>query len=288
MATSVAPGCSRVLRRITRFGLVGWGFELKHYPHHIGDFDKATRHLTRIERSVYRDLIDLYYDTEQPLTLDKAALCRRIIARSNEESTAVEQVLNEFFTETPTGWYHDRCEEEIAAYHANTSQKALAGKASAEAKRLKKLQAMNGSSTAVEQPLPAVEADGQRNSTNQSTINQSTNQPSSVTDVTGGAAAKPIDAMTKDELWTAGKSLLSAVMPKAQCGSFVGKLVKDYGDAVVVEAVRAAVVTRPADPIEYLKATCQRAAGQRQPVNKQEALEQRNRQVAAVWAAEGA
>ena len=54
---------------------------MKHYPHHIGDFDKATRHLTRIERSVYRDLIDLYYDTEQRLTLDVAALCRRIIAR---------------------------------------------------------------------------------------------------------------------------------------------------------------------------------------------------------------
>lgn len=150
---------------------------MKHYPHHIGDFDKATRHLTRIERSVYRDLIDLYYDTEQRLTLDVQALCRRIVARSNEESTAVQQVLNEFFTETPTGWYHDRCEHEISAYHANTSQKAMAGKASAEAKRLKKLQALNGASTHVEQPLPAVATDGQRNSTNQSTINQSTNQP---------------------------------------------------------------------------------------------------------------
>ena len=67
---------------------------MKHYPHHIGDFDKATRHLTRIERSIYRDLIELYYDTEQQLTLDMPALCRRIIARTNEESTAVEQVLN--------------------------------------------------------------------------------------------------------------------------------------------------------------------------------------------------
>lgn len=150
---------------------------MKHYPHHIGDFDKATRHLTRIERSVYRDLIDLYYDTEQRLTLDVQALCRRIIARSNEESTAVQQVLNEFFTETPAGWYHDRCEHEIAAYHANTSQKAMAGKASAEAKRLKKLQALNETATTVQQPLTSVETDSQRNSTNQSTINQSTNQP---------------------------------------------------------------------------------------------------------------
>lgn len=110
----------------------------------------------------------------------------------------------------------------------------------------------------------------------------------SVTDVTGGAAAKSAEEMTKDELWAAGKSLLSTVMPEKQCGSFVGKLIKDYGNAVVVDAVRSAVVTRPADPIEYLKASCQRAAGQRQPINKQEALEQRNRQVAAEWAAEGA
>ena len=151
---------------------------MKHYPHHIGDFDKATRHLTRLERSIYRDLIDLYYDTEKPLTLDLSALCRRIIARSNEEATAVEQVLNEFFTETPSGWYHDRCEAEIAAYHANSSQKALAGKASAEAKRLKRQQALNGESTGVERPLNSVETGGQRNSTNHQPINQSTSQPS--------------------------------------------------------------------------------------------------------------
>ena len=152
---------------------------MKHYPHHIGDFDKATRHLTRIERSVYRDMIDLYYDTEQRLTLDFDSLCRKIIARSNEESTAVQQVLNEFFTETATGWYHDRCEEEIEAYKANTSQKAMAGKASAEAKRVKKLHALNEASTHVEHTLNSVATDVNGASTNQSTnqpINQSTKE----------------------------------------------------------------------------------------------------------------
>lgn len=93
----------------------------------------------------------------------------------------------------------------------------------------------------------------------------STDSLSSVPKGTGGDAAKP-EEMTKDELWSAGKSLLvQAGMPKGQCGSFVGKLVKDYGDLVVVEAVRAAVVTRPADPAEYLKACCQKSAGQRGP-----------------------
>lgn len=85
--------------------------------------------------------------------------------------------------------------------------------------------------------------------------------PSSVPNGTGD---KSPEQMTKDELWSAGKSLLSASMPAKQCGSFVGKLVKDYGDAIVIDAVRAAVVARPADPAEYLKATCQHAAGLRQ------------------------
>lgn len=86
----------------------------------------------------------------------------------------------------------------------------------------------------------------------------------SVPDGTGGDAAKPADQLTKQELWTVGKSLLSEQgMAKAQCGSFVGKLVSDYGEAIVIEAVRTTVVARPADAAEYLKGCCMRAAGQR-------------------------
>lgn len=124
-----------------------------YYSHHIGDFDLATRHLTRIERSIYRDLIEVYYDTEKQLTLDTPSLCRRIIARSADEVTAVEQVLKEFFLKTPDGWYHGRCETEIELYKKSTSQKALAGRASAAAKEAKRQQAINGSSTNVEQPI---------------------------------------------------------------------------------------------------------------------------------------
>lgn len=148
---------------------------MNHYPHHIGDFDQATRHLSRIERSVYRDMMDLYYATESRLTLDTQALCRRILARTNEEVTAVEQVLNEFFTKTTDGWYNDRCEEEIAKYRTNNTQKALAGKASAEAKRLVRELAINGKSTAVEQPLNSVTTETERNDNGTST-NQNQNQ----------------------------------------------------------------------------------------------------------------
>lgn len=110
---------------------------MNYYPHHIGDFNSATRHLTRIERSVYRDLIELYYDTEAPLSRDLDKLCRLLIARSDEEQAAVCQVLNEFFTDTEQGWRHVRCDAEIARYHGNKEAKSLAGKASA-AKRARR------------------------------------------------------------------------------------------------------------------------------------------------------
>lgn len=95
--------------------------------------------------------------------------------------------------------------------------------------------------------------------------------------------------MTKDELWSAGKSLLmQGGTPEKQCGSFVGKLVKDYGNDIVIEAVRNAVVERPADPAAYLKACCLRGNSERRtgPPNRQEALERKNRAIADELAGE--
>ena len=125
-------------------------------------------------------------------------------------------------------------------------------------------------------PLPDLPADP----SDPAPLHQLVPQPETVLSAAGD--------MTKAELWSAGKSLLEqGGLPKAQCGSFVGKLVKDYGDAVVIEAVRAAVIAQPADPVEYLRACCQRAAGRRpQHVNKQVALEQSNRAVADAWLAQ--
>jgi uncharacterized protein YdaU (DUF1376 family) len=126
---------------------------MNYYPHHIGDFNNATRHLTRIERSLYRDMIELYYDTEQPLTLDIKALCRKLLARTEEETTAVEQVLSEFFIKTDSGWFHQRCEEIIQEYRDSVTAKSLAGKASAakrEAERQAKIDELNRRSTGVE------------------------------------------------------------------------------------------------------------------------------------------
>ena len=115
---------------------------------------------------MYRDLIDLYYETEKQLPIEVGEVARRIVA--NELSTDVERLLNEFFIQTPHGWYHVRCDEEITKYQGNNSQRAQAGKASAAKKALKKHQALNGESTSVEIPL---------NENSTVIHNQSTNQP---------------------------------------------------------------------------------------------------------------
>lgn len=94
--------------------------------------------------------------------------------------------------------------------------------------------------------------------------------------------------MTKEELWAASKSMLEASgMPIKQCGAFVGSLVKKHGEGPAKEALRAALLERPADPVSYLKAACMRAAGLRPQgaPGKQAALEDHNRAVAERLAA---
>jgi len=90
---------------------------INHYPHHIGDFNNATRHLTRVERSLYRDLLDLYYDTERQLPNDIGSLARRILC-STEDRPALETVLQEFFVLDVDGFHNARCDKEIASFQA--------------------------------------------------------------------------------------------------------------------------------------------------------------------------
>lgn len=97
------------------------------YPHHIGDWNTATMYLTRLERSVYREALDIYYDTEGPLDgTDFDRLARRVRCVLPEEKDALKFVLDEFFDfDIESGLYvHHRCERELAAYRAGQEQRA--------------------------------------------------------------------------------------------------------------------------------------------------------------------
>ena len=147
---------------------------MNYYQHHIGDFNNATRHLTRVERSLYRDLIELYYDKEQPLTGDIKNLSRLVLAVNDDEKEALNVVLDDFFILKDGFYYNSRCESELVKYKANSSAKAKAGKASAEARRIAKEALLAAKSARVKQPLKSASTRVQQKATNQEprTINQ--------------------------------------------------------------------------------------------------------------------
>jgi uncharacterized protein YdaU (DUF1376 family) len=96
---------------------------VNYFELHVGDYDKATAHLTGCEDGMYGRLLRRYYDTEAPLCADLKALQRFVRARSKEEQQAVQTVLEEFFVLEADGWHHKRCDAEIQRYR-DKSQKA--------------------------------------------------------------------------------------------------------------------------------------------------------------------
>lgn len=102
---------------------------------HIGDFTKKTAHLTHEERGIYLSLLMRYYDTEQPLPADEAAVARLACVRNADAMRTVCDVLAEFFVLHDDGWRNERADEEIAKYH----NKSASARASAKARWDKEL-----------------------------------------------------------------------------------------------------------------------------------------------------
>lgn len=98
------------------------------YQRHLGDYAKDTKHLSMLEHGAYCLLLDYYYATEKPIPADR---CERIAnAYADVERAAVKSVLKEFFTETPEGWRHFKCDDVIEASHS----KSLKAKESAKSR----------------------------------------------------------------------------------------------------------------------------------------------------------
>lgn len=89
---------------------------MNYYEHHIGDYIKATAHLSMLEDAAYRRLIDAYYTRESPLPADRKACYKQARAMTRDERQAVDYVLEEFFTLEDDGWHQSRCDEELGKY----------------------------------------------------------------------------------------------------------------------------------------------------------------------------
>jgi uncharacterized protein YdaU (DUF1376 family) len=113
---------------------------MHYYQFHIGDYRAATAHLTNEEDLAYRRLLDMLYDTEQPIPNDLQWVARRI----RLEASVIRDVLNDMFSKNENGtWFSPRADAEIAAFKGKQEQASKAGKASAQRR-------MNGSSTDVQ------------------------------------------------------------------------------------------------------------------------------------------
>ena len=95
---------------------------MHYYQHHIGDFIKDTTHLDDHQLATYLRMLWAYYTSESPISSDFEDVA---FAMRTDEKT-VRLLLRHFFTESPDGWHHTRCDKEIADYHekAEKAQKA--------------------------------------------------------------------------------------------------------------------------------------------------------------------
>ena len=73
---------------------------MHYYQHNIADYRKDTSHLSLLEHGVYHQLLDQYYLSEAPIPLDLTKLFRLMSARGENEKSAIENVLNDFFIKT--------------------------------------------------------------------------------------------------------------------------------------------------------------------------------------------
>lgn len=95
---------------------------MHYYLFNLGDYRRDTIHLSRLEHSIYRDLIDWYFLDEKPIPNDEKIIYRKLRLTIDEEKEALVNVLNDFFLQTDDGWFHRRIEEDIAAYYEKSEK----------------------------------------------------------------------------------------------------------------------------------------------------------------------
>lgn len=101
---------------------------MNYYSFHIGDFRAGTVNMTRQARWIYRDMLDVYYDTERPLSLDFDRLCDDIGVMDDAERAIVQRLLRFKFIETENGFVHEVCDVVISEYRIKATTAQANGK----------------------------------------------------------------------------------------------------------------------------------------------------------------
>lgn len=306
---------------------------MHYYAFNIGDYTSHTAHLSPSEDIAYRRLLDLYYQTESPISNDIKAVCRQIRMRDHEADVAI--VLSEFFRLEGGSWVSSRCDREIADYHSKADKARANGRRGGRPKKQDetKQEPRNnqaGSSSfhsanpdvTQSEPREKLTNNHEPLTKNQEPITTPPNPPGGSAGQTfpdlqefpdgpdldglpephelprnvignGHSLAGAVCLIAKKMgigLVNPGNSKLNALLNSGvQIGQFQEAIQKAL-DARKSFTYALAIVEREAKDAQALVSGLGAKSligGGSRPLNKQEALEQRNRDVAAAWAAGG-
>lgn len=129
---------------------------LNYYYHHIGDFKKDTNYLTHEQRSIYLEMLWMYYDQEHGLEKDIKLLAMKVQA----DIDTVKLLLSLYFDEAEDCYKHKRIEEELQRTYA----KSEAARKSAEARwnkgsmRTQSKRNANGMLPNTQDPIPKTQS----------------------------------------------------------------------------------------------------------------------------------
>jgi len=98
---------------------------MHYYQHHIGDFIKDTTNLDDHQLATYLRMLWVYYTEEKPFDDDLESIA---FAMRSDEKT-VHLLLRHFFEKSVDKWHHNRCDREIAKYHAKSESAAKSANA---------------------------------------------------------------------------------------------------------------------------------------------------------------
>ena len=102
---------------------------MHYYQFNIADYRKDTVHLTPIEHFIYRSLLDTYYLTEEPISLDIRSVMRTHCLRTANDEQSLINVLNDFFIKSENGYIHKRVEQQLQEYKKKSEKAAQSANA---------------------------------------------------------------------------------------------------------------------------------------------------------------
>lgn len=114
---------------------------MHYYQFNIKDYSFATIRMTLIEDLAFRRMLDLFYESELPLPLDKKKVSKLIGMVDHQEE--VESVLGDFWNETEHGFVNERALCEINKYQAKAESARVNGKKGGRPIKAKITQSVN-------------------------------------------------------------------------------------------------------------------------------------------------